>query len=233
MFIFLEAGTPADVVKKIHLAVVENIGPNAVLVSPETYSFASGEYVFGVHRDENGVHTRWENLYSASKGGRLFSDTADQDNPLFAGPVPITEIQIRRTIAEATYAKGRAEYFSSFGVNYVGRVSSDPRTLVVLDNKGKNKVHSSKLDSSLECLYNSLPTDWWGSAGFVSTGNVDRLKNFVEELYATTALAYSDGGIAKLKHLDVVHATIPKPPSQVSLDYGIKIREVANRLSNT
>lgn len=188
---------------------------------------------FGVYEANTDGHERWQSLYYASKGGRLFSDVPIPDNPLYVGAVPSTDLQIRRTIAEAAYSKGRAEYFASFGVNYVGRTNSDPRTLIVLDNKGKNKTHSSELDASLGNLYGSLPSDWWGSAGFVSTGNIDNLKNFVEELYATTLLAYSDGSRAKLKHLDAVHATIPAPPSQVSPDYGIKLREVANRLSNT
>lgn len=183
------------------------------------------------YREEGDI--RWSQLEMASRGARFFTDDASMGNketPLYGGPAPKTRDDIKRIIADLNYSEGRAAYFSSYGVNYTGRVYSDPRTLVVLDNRAKNKSHSSQESDEYFSLYNSLPNDWWGSCGFVSTGNVDKLGVLLENIPDVVPMAYTEGAKAKLKYLGIDYAEIPTPPSTTDPSYGVILREKANRL---
>jgi hypothetical protein len=174
---------------------------------------------------------RWDHLILASKGVRLFSNDTEKykDSPIYAGPVP-SEDKARKAIVDAFNAETRARHFSQFGVNYIGRTKLSPRNIFVLDNKKGNPFHDPALDPTLEALYASLPDDWWGSCGFVSTSNVNRLETFLEDFQGDVIpLAYTTGAFGKLKHLglDYVDTGIP----QNSPDYGVRVRDMANRLS--
>lgn len=173
--------------------------------------------------------TRWESLFLATQGVRVWSDDFDVESPVYAGELPEPE-KFRRILVDAQNADTRAAYFKSFGVNYLGRTKLNPRNMFVLDNKKDNPIHHPDKDPVLEALYASLPDDWWGSCGFVSSPNVDRLEAFLESFAGDTIfLAFTPGAYSKLKFmaLDYVDTGIPKNTEE----FGIMVRDKANRLS--
>ena len=172
--------------------------------------------------------SRWQQLRLASLGARVFSDTFDKDSPLYAGPIPEAD-KIRKISVDAAMADTRAGHFSQFGVNYIGRTKLNPRNIFVLDNKKGNAFHDPSNDEVLEALYDALPGDWWGSCGFVSTGNIDKLEAFFTAFPDVIPLAFTTGAFSKLKYLglEYVDAGIPNGTEQ----YGIAVRDLANRLS--
>ena len=105
----------------------------------------------------------------------------------------------------------------------------DPRNIFVLDNKKGNPLHDPAKDDTLKALYDSLPDDWWGSCGFVSTSNIDKLEAFFEAFPDTIPLAYTTGAFSKLKYLGKEYVDMPVPNG--TPQYGITARESANRLS--
>lgn len=179
--------------------------------------------------DELDTISRWEQLVWATLGVRVFTDKLTADSPIYAGPVP-SEDKVRRAIVDATNAETRAVHLGSFGVNYVGRTKLNPRNIFVLDNKKGNPLHDPSKDAVLEALYGSLPDDWWGSCGFVSSGNPDKLGAFLDEFQGDVIpLAFTTGGYSKLKYLglDYVDTGIPRNTEA----FGVKVRDQANRLS--
>lgn len=174
--------------------------------------------------------TRWIQMVTASKGGRLFSDNPDKNSPLYAGPLPRTETDFSKMIAGSKFADGRAEYFRKFNVNYIGRTNLSPRNVILLDNKKGNPLHSPLIDESLIPLYQHMEDDWWGSCGLVSSGNVDRLEKFFDEFIdEVIPLGYTTGAFAKLKFFGLDYAQLPVPRDDPK--WGVEVREIANRLS--
>lgn len=173
--------------------------------------------------------SRWEQLVWASLGIRYFSDSYDEHSPIYAGAVPSPE-KVRKAAVDATNAATRAGHYASFGVNYIGRTRLDPRNIFVLDNKKGNALQDPSLDASLEALYASLPDDWWGACGFVSSGNVDRLEAFLTSFNGDVIpLAFTSGAFAKLKFFALDHVQLSPPVA--TAQYGILVRDLANRKS--
>lgn len=172
--------------------------------------------------------TRWHQLRLATLGARVFSDSFDTTSPIYAGPIPESD-KLRKISVDGAFAEGRAGLFGQYGVNYIGRTKLTPRNIFVLDNKKGNPLHDPSKDEALEALYDSLPEDWWGSCGFVSTGNVDKLEKFFYDFPDLIPLAYTTGAFSKLKYLglEYVDAGVPDGTEK----YGIVIRDRANRLS--
>lgn len=181
---------------------------------------------------DNG-YPRWDELVYASKGGRVWSDDGMNwgwlDSPAFAGEIPKAD-KIRKVFVDASNAETRAGHFASFGVNYIGRTKLNPRNIFVLDNKKGNPLHDPAKDASLEALYASLPDDWWGSCGFVSSGNPDKLGAFLDEFQGDVIpLAFTTGAFSKLKYLGLEYVEMGVPDGTTA--YGVTARERSNRLS--
>lgn len=225
MFLLLDDTTSARTLSRV-LGTTENTFTTNVDV--EQYSPSSGDNILRQINLNNPL-SRWSQLYFASKGARMYSDKLSAESPLYAGKSLSTEDDIVHALKDLQYAQGRAAYFESYGVNYVGRSYSDPRNIIVVDNKAGNKALSPVLSEEYATLYETLPEDWWQSCGFVSTGNVDKLSSFLEDLPDTIKMGYSTGALAKLKYSGVDYAVLPVPEKTTS--YGILVREKANRLS--
>lgn len=172
--------------------------------------------------------SRWEQLVMATYGVRVYSPTFSQNSPLFAGDVPSLG-KVRRISVDGRNSDNRARLFSAYDVNYIGRTKFDPRNIFVLDNKKGNPLHDPAKDSALEALYTSLPDDWWGSCGFISSGNPDKLSDFFSEQENVIPLTWTTGGAAKLKYAGREFVQVTEPVS--TKEYGIEIRDKANRLS--
>lgn len=203
---------------------------NDLVADVQDYSASGGYHVLALNNSPDKL-TRWEQLLLSSVGARVWTDKLKEDSPIYAGSLP-EATKFRKIAVDASIADSRFDYFKSFGVNYVGRTKLNPRNIFVLDNKKANPFHDPSVDSSLEALYGSLPDDWWGSCGFVSSGNVDKLGAFLEEFQGDTIpLAFTEGAFSKLRYLnlDYVNAGVP----QNTPSYGISARDKANRLSYT
>lgn len=174
--------------------------------------------------------SRWHQLVLASKGVRVFSNDLDEDSPIYAGTVPPLE-KIRRVYVDSYNAETRAGHMGQYGVNYIGRTKLSPRNVFILDNKKGNPLHDPALDADLAALYASLPNDWWGSCGFVSSANIERLEAFLtsDDMASTIPLGYTTGAYSKLKFMGLEFVEAGKPSSDPA--YGIQIRDRANRLS--
>lgn len=175
-------------------------------------------------------NTRWTQLRLSALGARVFSDRDfDKESPLWAGPVPESD-KIRKVSVDASIAETRAVHFASFGVNYIGRTKLSPRNIFVLDNKKGNPLHDPSKDGTLESLYASLPDDWWGSCGFVSSGNPDKLCAFLDDFQGDVIpLAFTTGAFSKLKYLGLEYVEMAVPDG--TAEYGVTAREASNRLS--
>ena len=186
-------------------------------------------HVVDIHNDLKSL-SRWEQLVWASRGVRVFSNDFDEDSPIYAGTVPSLE-KVRRAAVDAANAETRAGHMLRYGVNYIGRTKLSPRNVFILDNKKGNPLHDPALDADLAALYASLPSDWWGSCGFVSSGNVERLETFLtsDDMASVIPLGYTTGAYAKLKFMGLEYVEAGKPSSDPA--YGIHIRDRANRLS--
>lgn len=174
--------------------------------------------------------SRWFQLVLATKGVRVFSNDFDEESPLYAGMVP-TPDKARKVAVDSSNAATRAGHMATYGVNYVGRTKLSPRNVFILDNKKGNSLHNPAQDATLAALYASLPDDWWGSCGFVSSGNIERLEAFLtsDDMFSVIPLGYTTGAYSKLKFmgLEYVQAGIPTNDPK----YGITVRDAANRLS--
>lgn len=199
--------------------------PNGVTDYESEGSF----HVVDIYNDAKSL-SRWEQLVWASRGVRLFSNDFDEDSPIYAGAVP-PEDKVRRAAVDATTAETRAGHMARYGVNYIGRTKYSPRNVFVLDNKKGNPLHDPAQDADLEALYASLPDDWWGSCGFVSSANIERLEAFLlsDDMRSVIPLGFTTGAFSKLNFmaLDYVQVGVPKNDPK----YGIDIRDRANRLS--
>ncbi|QFG12226.1 Hypothetical Protein OBI_RACECAR_99 [Arthrobacter phage Racecar] len=172
---------------------------------------------------------RWIYLRHAALGTRLYSDTEDKHNPIYAGKLPETDEEIRRLILDAKFAESRAEYFKSFGVNYIGRTNLTPRSIIVLDNKKNDPYHSPIDNETLDALYTSMPDDWWGSCGLVSSSSTKKLTKFMEALEETVPLAFSTRSITKLENMGLEYGKVGTPkPTQ---EYGISLRQETTKFS--
>lgn len=177
--------------------------------------------------------SRWDELVYASKGVRVWSDNGidwgSDESPVYAGELPKPD-KLRKVFVDASTAETRAIHFASFGVNYIGRTKLSPRNIFVLDNKKGNPLHDPAKDPVLESLYASLPDDWWGSCGFVSSGNPDKLGAFLDDFQGDVIpLAWTTGAFSKLKYLGLEYVEMGVPDG--TPDYGVVAREASNRLS--
>lgn len=181
---------------------------------------------------------RWGHLSLAAAGARFWVDESvvTSTSPIYAGKIDGSDNIVDKIIIDATYAESKAVYYKSFGVNYVGRTFTDPRTIVLVDYKG-DKRHDPASDPIIHDILSSLPDQpgvsesSWSSFGLVSCSNVDRLRDFLECVDETNILTYSVGGAAKLRHLGRDFGQVSQPRADRS--YGLELREKSSRLHLT
>lgn len=182
---------------------------------------------------------RWYHLHLASLGARFWAEEGNTSGaPTHAGSIKQTEAGINKIVVDAIYSERRAALFQSYGINYVGRTYSDPRTAILVDYKG-DKTHNPTNDLIMQALFTALPEDeWaseephdWGTFAIISTANVARLVDFMDMLSETNILAYSAGSMAKLNFIGRDYGRIGVPRSEKK--YGLDIRETASRMKVT
>lgn len=193
---------------------------------------SAGEHVLNTYTDilydGTVADLRWQDLRLASKGVRRWTLRADENSPTYAGTLT-DSTEVREIVADALFADGKTKYFNGFGVNYLGRTNLDPRTIIVVDNKGNNKEHSPAKSPEIDALLSSLPEEWWSSLGIVSSGNVDKLGDFLDMISESLPLVYTNGAEAKLKYLGMDYTRIGNPTPDVK--YGYSVREASYRLN--
>lgn len=200
------------------------------------YVPGSGEHVLLTGNYPNHGDTaasRWSDLRFAGLGGRLWTDHEEPVVAAFAGKLNLGHTA-KQIVVDAAYAEGRAEFFQSFGVNYLGRTYQDPRTLIVMDNKTDNpELHPSKSED-LENILATFPSsektqNSWVALALVSVGSTKKLEKFLDYLSETNVLTSSKGTSAKLDKIgDRDYLQIPKP--EYTAQYGLEVRNLATLL---
>lgn len=178
------------------------------------------------------VESRWADLNFARLGGRLWTDEEELTTASYAGKLS-TGNTAQQIVIDAAYAEGRAQFFDTLKVNYLGRVFVDPRTVVVLDNKLDNpELHPDKSEivgNILASLPNSdVPENSYSAIGLVTASSVKRLEKFLWFLSETNTLSVSKGASNRLEKLGRDYIQLPKPTSHP--DYGIELRNASTLL---
>ena len=132
-------------------------------------------------------------------------------------------------LRDATWAENRAQFYASFGIEYVGATYSDPRYAILLDHKGKGSLVNAAARPDVAKLVEAMPEKWWPQCALISSGNIDKLGEFLNYMSDLVILTYSDSGEAKLKHLGVPYARIAAPNDDPR--YGDSVRAEGERLS--
>lgn len=172
---------------------------------------------------------RFSQLLQASLGVRYWGDHLPKISPIYGGKLSEDPKVIEKAVIDGNYAQTRARWFADFGVKYIGPTFRDPKHLLVVDNKKGADSLSPANSVDIGNFLSAVPDDWWQSLGVVSSGNVDKLAEFLDYLDFAIPIAYTDGGRAKLRHIgrEFVDVEAPRNDSK----YGIAVREVSNRLS--
>lgn len=200
---------------------------------PETLEEVEIVSLDGIEYNDSALG-RWTQLTLAGEGARLWSNKENKNSPIYAGRLPTDGRGADLVLADLLYTKQQLDFYKSFGVVYIGRVEVDPRNLLVIDHKKASERHNVHLSEPLSAFLSALPADWWGSLGIVSAGSVDKLQAFLEAMPDVVPLAYTAGGSAKLRHLDIDFVELDEPKylegTKPDLKYGRNVRGLANSL---
>lgn len=179
---------------------------------------------FGSHLfDRNSKSYRLLMAKFGAVGSIMFSDSPESMLcPIYAGKIP-EKRQMKSASLVSNYAITRSTVAQSFGVKVLGQTYSDPRNVLVLDNR---KIFE---DEASEFL-NLCPDDWWHDLSIVTTSNSNNYRKFFEYFCYSVPLAYSRGAKAKLNHFSVPFCELPLPTT--SSEYGTNVRVLANKRSN-
>lgn len=132
-------------------------------------------------------------------------------------------------IKDAEYAEQQAILYNSFGVNYFGRVTIMPRTVLVVENKKINKNFDPRLNEDSKLLLEMLADGYWQQFSVVSASSAEKLAEFLNEfLWSTSPVAYGPTVISRLKLNNVEFGEI-KPPENNQY-YTYHIEQVANKV---
>jgi hypothetical protein len=234
VYICLDSASP-ELIEAVRLEMIAVSPETPVRVFSESLSHmnvSAGTHI--LHTNTEIIHTgtvaglRWEDLRLASKGVRRWTQEAEENSPTYAGTLT-DRTEVHEIVADALFADGKTKYFDEFGVNYLGRTNLDPRTILVVDNKGNNKEHSPAKSPEIDALLTSLPEEWWTAFAIVSSGNVDKLGDFLDMLSESLPLVYTNGAEAKLKYLGMDYTRIGEPTPDAK--YGFSVREASYRLN--
>lgn len=181
--------------------------------------------VFSKYPDPTGnkAEDRITDLLLATLGVRYWGPRLTEDYPTYAGIYPTSYFEWVQVALDTLYVATRRKYLSSFGVNYIGRVHSSPRSVLVLDPTRNTSPATMMENPKVQNLLNSVPDDFWGKTSFISTLSSKKLEFFLEEHDQTIPISTSTKSDAKLKFAGLDHVAIVLP-SEPSREYGIKLR---------
>lgn len=132
-------------------------------------------------------------------------------------------------INDAIYNEEQAVLYKSFGVNYLGRVSIMPRTILVMENTKKNKDFDPRLNVDNSLMFEMLADGFWQQFSFVSAASAEKLAEFLNEfLWSTSPIAYGPTVVSRLKVNNVEYGEI-EPPQRNDY-YTYKIEQISNQV---
>jgi len=153
-------------------------------------------------------------------------------SPLFAKEVTPKKKDselINIIINDAIYAEEQAVLYNSFGVNYTGRVSMMPRTILVVENKKINKNFDPRLNEESGLMLEMLADGFWQQFSIVSASSAEKLAEFLNEfLWSTSPIAYGPTVISRLKVNNVEYGEI-KPPERSDY-YTYHVEQISNQV---
>lgn len=153
-------------------------------------------------------------------------------SPLFAKEVTPKKKDkelINVIITDAVYAEEQAVLYQSFGVNYFGRVTMMPRTILVVENKKINKNFDPRLNTDSGLMLEMLADGFWQQFSVVSSFSAENLAKFLNEfLWSTCPIAYGPTVISRLKVNNVEYGII-KPPVRDEY-YTYHVEQISNQV---
>lgn len=230
MFLILEVDDPdmlSDVIDQIGLADSERpISINPPIDTEDDLRNYNVLYTSYPVTGDDVAKIRYFDLYMASLGGRYFGFDTYKTFPTYAGPKLETREELKQAIVDALYARARSDLFNSFGVTYIGRVFSDPRNILLVDNRKGQHMHAPWNSEEMANFYSSLHDEWWHDLGIVSANNVTKLEAFLDQIDYSQPLAYTSGARSKLKFCARDYKDIIVPKEMNNSQYGINLREI-------
>lgn len=222
-----------DTIKAVALEMHNSTG-RLPLVNPEDGDFLNSyvpgsevDAIFtGYGRDADTDTLRYADMYLASLGARHWGTKKSVESPVYAGSL---ETPAANIVIDALYAENRSSLFKARSVKYVGTTYTDPKFVVVVDNKKGDHSHSPANSEIIRNLLLSSPEDFWKDLGAVSAGNVDSLGEFLYMIEYSIPITFTSGGRSKLRHLGIPFLEHREPTADEK--YGIELREAANRFS--
>jgi gluconate kinase len=139
-----------------------------------------------------------------------------KESALFAGQIApnlenVYELA-EHLILDAEFAEMRAKTILNSGLtSYIGHTFSDPRTLLVVDNKGANKGFHPERSQDAKLVYNSLRDEFVKDFAVVSSRSKEKLQKFLSELYVTGIIAYDESVSKRLDEMGIKHVKFDAP----------------------
>lgn len=226
MFIFIDESLP-DLVEEVREEVLKTRPNEKVVISGASLNYQPGTGLTHINRSTSwpagSALERYHLLSLASHGVRLWHNTEDPLNPIYAGKPESAE----KIVVDAAYSEMRAAYLNSFGVRYVGRSYAAPRTVILVDSD--HPFLYPEEGSDVEKILRNLPVGSserspWSSFALASAPDLRKLRKFVDDHWDTNFLAYTTKDKNRLKKIGVEFGEIDKPVDTPA--YGVHIRSV-------
>lgn len=164
--------------------------------------------------------SRLEHLREASNGSVLYSSNPESRHyPMYIGAYVSTD-----AIEPAlSFIRSRLDSIPvGFLSNFIGGIQAFPRDLIILANNKKT------WEEEVRSLLNVLPENFWGTVGFASVNNADKLSELYNDIfYYSTILAGDESSKKKLDHVGVEYVDISSLSRDT--DGGLWVRELTRR----
>lgn len=147
-----------------------------------------------------------------------FSERA-KESALFAGEIApnldnVYELA-EHLILDAEFAEMRSKgILDAKLTSYVGHTFSDPRTLLVVDNKVVNEGFHPETSQDAKIIYESLRDEFVKDFAVVSSRSKTKLQKFLSQLYVTGIIAYDESVSKRLDELEIKHVKFDAPDSE-------------------
>ena len=117
-------------------------------------------------------------------------------------------------ILDAEFAEMRAKGIRDIGLtSYIGHTFSDPRTLLVVDNKAINHGFHPEQSQDAKLVYESLRDEFVKDFAVVSSRSKTKLEKFLSQLYVTGIIAYDESVSKRLDEMEIKHVKFDAPDS--------------------
>jgi hypothetical protein len=139
-----------------------------------------------------------------------------EESLIFAGTArpnhDLIPTYVQTIIDDAVWAEFRAESLNAHNVtSYIGETYSDPVTVLVVDNKAKNREFHPEKSDEAKILLSTLRDDFVQSLAIVSSVSQPALNGLLDRLSMSGVITYSETVSARLKAAGINHIKFDEP----------------------